>query len=363
MSNQNGACNYIYDFDRAEEPLFVPNPDVSGIGVLIGFLATAYLTFLFVVVYYLTGCVEETFTNEIDRMVLAKLSLRKCFKSARRLELTLRRAVLIFSDQQVITGIALIGSGYAQLTHGFAMYHWQILVYLVWFSSLTHLTTLTVLRQYFRDNFTARLWRSVLMLVTVTMLGVALLPTGDDLWFAYKGSFTGVPALCFFKRLGRKDLNQSYNADPIPTNSMIMSLLVLFLGYLTRLIKLSKKAAAFSRSWIRTKPSHKLRGLRDGARKRVARPVPIILNGHWISAYVYLEALHTFLRALLDLYESMLGEILWLAFALAWGTENLIHTRAYNIDDTENTWGFGQLFPVLLSVLPLLSILETYYGK
>lgn len=88
----------------------VSNPDVSGIGVLIGFLATAYLTFFFVVIYYLTGCVEETLTNEIDKMFLAKCSLRKYFKSVRRLELTLRRAVLIFSDQQVVTGIALLSS-------------------------------------------------------------------------------------------------------------------------------------------------------------------------------------------------------------------------------------------------------------
>lgn len=29
----------------------------------------------------------------------------------------------------------------------------------------------------------------------------------------------------------------------------------------------------------------------------------------------------------------------------------------------ENTWGFGQMFPVILLVLPILSALETYYGK
>ena len=137
-------------------------------------MTTAYLTLAFVVVYYLMGCIEENFLNEIDKTIIAKLSLRRHAKSIQRVELTLRRAVLMFSDQQIVTGIALLASGYSQLNRDITVYHWQILMYLAWFSSLTHLTTLTVLRQYFRENFAARFWRSILMLVTVTMLGIGL---------------------------------------------------------------------------------------------------------------------------------------------------------------------------------------------
>lgn len=89
----------------------MPNPDVSGLGVLIGFIVTAYLTLAFVVVYYLMGCIEETFLNEIDKMILAESSLRRHVKSVRRVESTLRRAGLMFSDQQIVSGIALLGSG------------------------------------------------------------------------------------------------------------------------------------------------------------------------------------------------------------------------------------------------------------
>lgn len=369
MSNQTvGACDYLYGGDKP--PPFMPNPDVSGIGVLIGFLVTAYLTFCFVVVYYLTGCIEDAYTNDIDKMVLAKLSLRKYPTSMRRLEMTLRRAILIFSDQQVVTGIALLSSGYAQLTSGIGIYHWQILVYLAWFSSLTHLATLTVLRQHFRDNLAARLWRSVLMLVTVIMLGVALLPTGDAAWLTgvlFAGddaaSQRGVPALCFFKRLVSRKPHQRYSAALLSTFPMGISLFVLISGYLMRLLKLSDNATAFSRHWIRTKPSHEIGSWRDSALKRVARPSPKFLNSHWVSAYVLLEALLILLRALFDIYESILWEILWLAFALAWGTRNLFITRAYSSDNTENTWGFGQLFPVLLLLLPLVSFVETYHEK
>ena len=61
-------------------------------------------------------------------------------------------------------------------------------------------------------------------------------------------------------------------------------------------------------------------------------------------------------------------QILWLAFALAWGTTHILDTRSYMDEvesDTsgENTWGFGQVFPVILLALPMLSIAESYYGR
>lgn len=61
-------------------------------------------------------------------------------------------------------------------------------------------------------------------------------------------------------------------------------------------------------------------------------------------------------------------QILWLAFALAWGTEHLLYTRSY-MDmiekdlSGENTWAFGQVFPVILLALPILTFAESYHGK
>lgn len=52
------------------------------------------------------------------------------------------------SDLQILTGISILISGYAQLECGLSCYHWQVLVYLAWFSSLTHLSCLTLLRNY-----------------------------------------------------------------------------------------------------------------------------------------------------------------------------------------------------------------------
>lgn len=124
---------------------------------MIGFLATAWATWLLVTVYFFIGCVEEKSLNEIDKMFLARFSPRRRVRSVQRLEQALRRIVLMFSNQQVVTGMALLASGYAQLSSGINIYYWQMLVYLAWFSSLTHLLTLTVLWQYFQDNSKAGL--------------------------------------------------------------------------------------------------------------------------------------------------------------------------------------------------------------
>ena len=61
-------------------------------------------------------------------------------------------------------------------------------------------------------------------------------------------------------------------------------------------------------------------------------------------------------------------QILWLAFALAWGTVHLVHTQEFkneveNDPSEEKTWGFGQVFPVILLALPMLSIAESFYGR
>ena len=75
--------------------------------------------------------------------------------------------------------------------------------------------------------------------------------------------------------------------------------------------------------------------------------------------------------SLVSLMVPINEQILWLAFALAWGTEHLLVIRSplglvddiESVTSEENTWGFGQLFPVILLALPIFSIAESYYGR
>ena len=101
----------------------------------------------------------------------------------------LQSAVLTFSDLQVLLGISILVSGHSQLHCGLAVYHWQLIVDLAWFSSITHLTTLTSLRGYFQERPALRLGRMVCMVVIAVMLSAALGSTGH-------GAPASFPACC-----------------------------------------------------------------------------------------------------------------------------------------------------------------------
>ena len=241
--------------------------------------------------------------NDVDKGILprkARLNPAKTWKAI------FRTAILMYSDQQIVTGIALLTSGYAQLPCGLSAYHWQMVVYLAWFSSLTHLTTLTLLRRYFRNSPGPRLWRIFLMLVMVTMLGVALLPTGDALWLGDFGYDPGVPALCFFKRLIARSPEDRFSVDILKTPSMLISLAVLVSGYSTRLIRLSEHATAFTKRWIRTKPGKFPKDSISNSIQCAGRAQASI---YWRLKHLVLETVYVLLRAAFDIYESTLWEV------------------------------------------------------
>jgi hypothetical protein len=135
---------------------------------------------------------DET-SNQFDFFILRSVhaffgSCRRCFcgpvtsASSSGLDRKWYRAIantlLAFSDQQVITFVAILGAGYSQLGCGLSTYHWQNILNLAWFSSVTHLTTLNTLRDHLRQNRGLRLWRLCGMSITAIMLIIGLGSTG-----------------------------------------------------------------------------------------------------------------------------------------------------------------------------------------
>ena len=270
---------------------------VDCIKVLISFITTAFLTLTIVIIYYAVGFVPDEHMNSIDAGIVATVWRRAGSRPSKKWEVTLRNAVLMYSDQQLVTGIAILASGYAQVRCGLSVYHWKTIVYLAWFSSLTHLTTLTFLRQYFQSNPVARLWRACLMLLVIVMLIVALLPTSQS-FFLLHGS--GYPVACYFQRLVR-----DFKPDVVNTTVVTISILVLAMSYLTRLIKLSRRATQKTRLWVRTRPGNVIkRGYNKSIRRAEEHHIL-----YWQMVSFVLETLYVLLRACFDIYESTLWEV------------------------------------------------------
>ncbi|TQV90780.1 Glycosyl transferase, family 25 [Cordyceps javanica] len=185
-------------YDCAKPPTTVsPNADISGIGVVTGYVAAAGLAIVIIVVSFLFAFdpAEDPFQNRtrvqsptrasafrpnpVDVVVLG--SFRRRVLEPRFKDAALK-CVLAMSDLQILTGYSILISGYLQLYCGLSAYHWQMLVYLAWFSSLTHLSCLTFLRSYLYHRRVERTWRLIAMGLLVAMLVFALIPTGNYSW-------------------------------------------------------------------------------------------------------------------------------------------------------------------------------------
>lgn len=121
---------------------------------------SAYITLILCIAKYFID--HDATKHAVDRLFLdgaRKLLGRSVLQSKTIQALSsdywndiLRNTVIAFSDQQAVTSIALLIGGISQFQYGLSSYHWQNIVNLAWFSSVTHLTTLTTLRLHFHHN-------------------------------------------------------------------------------------------------------------------------------------------------------------------------------------------------------------------
>jgi hypothetical protein len=173
---------------------------------------------------------------------------------------TKTQCILSMSDIQIITSITIIVSGAAQLKCGTSTYQWQVLVYLAWFSSLTHLSCLTLLRNYLHQRPAERIWRLICMFVLVVLLILAFLPTANYRWqYGYSAKSTGCPtpqdyAICYLRPVQRPGPAPNYmyasvdNGHVLSDSSMMamsISVVLMFVGFVCRVVKLHQSLSGF----------------------------------------------------------------------------------------------------------------------
>ena len=272
----------------------------------------------------------------------------------------------MFSDQQIITGIAILAAGYSKRCT-ISVYHYHVVVYLAWMSSSTHLVTLTVLRNFLRKAPSIRTWRIIGMSALFVMLFVALVPTGATSWFAIALGIipiwpgpgpTGsaiIPAQCFW--------TEKYWAGW--DSYAVLSYFLLLSNYISRAAALFASSEAFFTKWLREKPGRLLEKALDrsvryamvGAqRKFTLRRMP----------YIVLLATFALALAVYDIYASFFASLIYLLLMLAYGSYQVFFPRRQiptEMVSSENSWGFGQLIPLLLLALPLLTVLEFHRGR
>ncbi|KAF8858240.1 hypothetical protein BDZ45DRAFT_726201 [Acephala macrosclerotiorum] len=333
-------------------------------------------------------------SNPIDEAVLG-IIWPTVGRPPERLEPALKNAVLALSDTQIVTGLAILASGYSQIDCGLSIFHCHIVASLAWFSSATHLTSLTFLRRYIHDHRGIRTLRLGLMLLLVVILAVALVPTGGACGIQNAGqknptyisskhstvavtngtekAYPGAPAKCCFELSYH---HHFVNADLDYFLSMVASELVLISSTVTRVIMFFRGSSQFATEWFKERPARagksiirKIEEHYTQSRSSPVRSMCFMLHSIGMVFWIYCQAIY-------DMGESIFWEISWLTFSLAWGTMRIFIIRnlanmdsAANVESRgqvvlqKNFWGFGQLTPTLLLILPVLSLAEVFLDR
>lgn len=284
--------------------------------VLIGFMLSTAMTLLLVIIYYLLLERQGT-ENLVDRAwidFVTPKSWRDLSSPVReKWTLAITSALLTYSDSQIITGIAILLAGYCQLSCGISVYHWQVVVNLAWFSSLTHVASLTVLREYFREHHTLAYCRLAAMGINLVLLGIASGPANYNAAL-YKYSdfppvtntypetrFYAFPAKCLFEH---NDKGFEFNYVMITA-----SLGFLLISYIARVIQISEKWSEYARNWLRRKPGDWLKNKHQSISVYRDQTPNFGQRKFWCLWNQLLWLFYVVLKALYEVGTSMLWEV------------------------------------------------------
>ena len=333
-----------------------PDSDIAGIGVILAFLISAYMTFAAVLLAYITGMVENQLLGMVDRRLFR---IKSRIQRHPRTQTALRKFVLTLSDQQIVTGIAIMAAGLRGLAKGkMSTYHYQIVLYLAWLSSSVHLSAISLLTPYLSKYNGLRTWRLIGMLTLFFMLLVGLVPTISDNWGTVNKNFDfssenvqptgwGVPAACFWGRTYGNGVN---NDAPLGYAILVISYVWKVGELFVAPQKLYHAVVHIPVRIIMEKPLCTI--ARQYARRQQRRYL-LMFRVYLMLCLPLLTALETLVSFSAALWLSILG--------LVFGTLQIVIPRNQNLTttaDQEEKWGFGQLVPLILLIQPLGALTE-----
>ncbi|OJD39822.1 uncharacterized protein BKCO1_2000241 [Diplodia corticola] len=379
--------------------------DIAGIGVLVSFIATAAFSLLAIILGYLCECLPGTETNHVDQAVTVTVTtfVKFCFSPSlsrikklrarlssahlhhtqfqeelvKQWSTALERFILAMSDQQLVTGIAIMVTIYTK-SCDISIYSFQMAGALAWFSSTTHLATLTILTKHFDTHRIARNFRAVMMVAMMFMLAVAQIISNSE---SVQHSSTDIYFGCA--------LRKSFKLSPIDGYEIANLCLIiawLILSYASRMISLYSANVKSSYSWPTRQIAFVL-GLEiqeptaedDSLEKldKVMQAVDDRLRNGPLGRWSLLRHVCVWIARFFSLAgaierafaSSFLWHLIWLLFGATFGIGQVIsirkdYTVPYRKDqetETLNKWGFGQILPLVLLALPALMGLEAYF--
>ena len=274
-----------------------------------------------------------------------------------------RRLILSLSDTQLISGLAVITVAFIQMGSGnLSSYHFNICQDLAWLANNAHVLTMSVVNRWIADinqdgtgreshGFTVgRYWilrssRAAVMAIMFTlMLIMNTFSSGRALY-----EWPNCPASCTaFAYPGSNS-----KAGGRALKWMIADTILLVWGYASTMVHLTSPTRAL---WARAKSSYN-----GTARARLPRwlDTTLVVTWHFVGSHLF----------------DVLFQTTWFAVGVQnllwdwdWGQMNVQNPTLYSAPgfscaaqkSGETEWGFGQIFPLFMLALPLMTFAEVY---
>ncbi|KAG6357481.1 hypothetical protein INS49_013358 [Diaporthe citri] len=350
--------------------------DLCGTGVIVGFIGGAFIAMVFLILYYFWAydfaICDAAPVNPVDDWG----NLNMC-------------------DLQILTGLGILLAGFVSLPV-LKGAHWQMVCYLAWFATVTHMSGLSMMSKYLHGRSWERKSRMILMGVLLIILVVAMVPMaaitiseddgGEDLVLTWNCNAT-----CFFSpqfmanNLHSVSLGLQWGSTKILTQtaaqfgSAIMAIALMAFSFVVRLGKITPKLLSTTQSKKRSMSERVQSTLWKMANKEFSRAWQAVM---WRELLVRpFLCVFILLRAWLLLWSSMFFEILWVCFLALYGLSRILQvsTQFYTVEgalnpDPDNSvhgyqtprgdyrggsWSFGQILPVFLLLAPVVGFLRS----
>jgi hypothetical protein len=290
----------------------------------------------------------------------------------------LLRFLLSLSDQQLVMALAMTIAALTQRCD-ISVYEFNVVTGLVYLSSLTHIATLIVLRHYFRQNRAVRNVRVCAMLANIVLLLFLTLESA-----AAEEIDISAPVQCVLQAPWMLNAQFKLSWWTVLPNVIIIvwqyivavSLLYLqegedlldrLLSYLLRFYCRHPDTGKML-SGVEFENWHTEYVVQSVNRPGSANEIENLLAR--ISLLGEDKPLRRRTRLTLvylwrEFDNAFLCELPTLLFNASYSSTQLVLSRINkpSIKGSQNTLDFGQVMPLLLLTIPVLTILETYYGR
>jgi hypothetical protein len=296
---------------------------------------------------YVGGFLPSQYLRRTDRLVLHVDSRNQDSRWREIIE----SITLSLSDQQLVTGLAILIAGYYEtLNNGLSVYHWNIVVYLAWMSSAVHIASLTLLKDVFNKRPKLRNIRVAGMLLLLVLLTAAMWPL--------RRAFVpiGTPVRCLWRSRPWNARLQSMDDEFASLDiNWVFSVTLLIGAYVWKLSQLFSSSRGWVRQWLIAKP--------QAATERIMRRALLSHRAKWLTRPAYFLSIYFYAISVVytETADSFAAAIVYLCLALARGAICILYDRSYVPEDVkagESALTFGQLVPLFLLILPALTIFE-----